>query len=78
MTRGLKRKVLYAAVVASQAQVCEQIRHATVGGSSRKSGKCTIEVPVDIAAEVDINGDYGPRNIDITAARVYNVEVNRR
>jgi hypothetical protein len=48
-----------AAVVALQAQVPEQIREATIRGSRGTSGKCTIEVRVDIAAEVDVYGNSG-------------------
>jgi len=47
------------AVVLLPAQVSEQIRQATISGSRGTSGKCTIEVRVDIAAEVDIYGDSG-------------------
>ena len=48
------------AVLALHAQYgTEQIRQATISGSRGTSGKCTIEVRVDIAAEVDIYGDSG-------------------
>ena len=40
-----------------QAQVSDQVRRATISGSGGTSGKCTIEVRVDIAAEVDVYGD---------------------
>jgi hypothetical protein len=59
MTTGLKWMVLVAAVMAAQAQVSDQIRRATISGSGGTSGKCTIEVRVDISAEVDIYGDSG-------------------
>ncbi|MBS1855665.1 MAG: hypothetical protein JST11_09895 [Acidobacteria bacterium] len=48
-----------AAVLAAQAQVAVEVRQATISGSGGTSGKCTIEVRVDIAAEVDILGDSG-------------------
>ncbi|MEO8592116.1 MAG: hypothetical protein ABI759_02240 [Candidatus Solibacter sp.] len=41
----------------AHAQGTEQIRRATLSGSRGDSGKCTIEVRVDMAAEVDIYGD---------------------
>jgi hypothetical protein len=59
MTTGLKWMILAAAVMAAQAQVTDQVRLATIGGSRGTSGKCTIEVRVDISAEVDIYGDSG-------------------
>ena len=51
--------LLLAAVCASQAQGPDSVRRATINGSRGTSGKCTIEVRVDIAAEVDISGDSG-------------------
>jgi hypothetical protein len=42
-----------------QAQVPEQIRQATISGSRGTSGKCTLEVRVDMSAEVDIYGNSG-------------------
>ncbi|MCE5310295.1 MAG: hypothetical protein LLG20_21885 [Acidobacteriales bacterium] len=59
MTTGLKWMVLAAAVMVAQAQVSEQIRRAAISGSGGTSGKCTIEVRVDMIAEVDIYGDSG-------------------
>src|SRR6476659_8333070 len=47
------------AVVSLQAQVPEQIRQATISGSRGTSGKCTIEVRVDMSAEVDVYGNSG-------------------
>jgi hypothetical protein len=57
--RLMKWMLPAAAVLALQAQGPEQIRQATVKGSRGASGKCTIEVRVDIAAEVDIYGNSG-------------------
>jgi hypothetical protein len=37
----------------------DPVRQATISGSRGTSGKCTIEVRVDIAAEVDVYGDSG-------------------
>jgi len=51
--------LLLAALCAAQAQGTESVRRATINGSRGTSGKCTIEVRVDIAAEVDISGDSG-------------------
>lgn len=51
--------VLSTAVFAVHSQVSEQIQRATISGSGGTSGKCTIEVRVDTAAEVDIYGDSG-------------------
>ncbi|MFB3826296.1 MAG: hypothetical protein ACE15B_05980 [Bryobacteraceae bacterium] len=51
--------VMAALVVSLQAQVPDQIREATISGSRGTSGKCTIEVRVDIAAEVDVYGKFG-------------------
>jgi hypothetical protein len=51
---------LWAAVLAAaQAQDTGQIRRATISGSGGTSGKCTIEVRVDITAEIDVYGDSG-------------------
>ena len=50
---------LTAATAAAQAQVMDQLRRATISGSGGESGKCTIEVRVDMSAEVDIYGDTG-------------------
>lgn len=59
MMRCMKWAVLATAVLALQAQVPDQIRQATISGSRGTSGKCTIEVRVDMAAEVDVYGDSG-------------------
>ena len=47
------------AVVSLQAQVPDQIRQATISGSRGTSGKCTTEVRVDMAAEVDVYENSG-------------------
>jgi hypothetical protein len=59
MMRFIKWAALAAAILALQAQVPDQIRQATISGSGGTSGKCTIEVRVDIAAEVDVYGNSG-------------------
>lgn len=59
MKRYMTLVVLSTAFCAAQTQVPDQIRRATMGGSRGTSGKCTIEVRVDITAEVDIYGDSG-------------------
>jgi len=59
MRHGMKWLFLSAAVLAAQAQVPDQIRRATISGSRGASGKCTIEVRVDMSAEVDVYGDSG-------------------
>jgi len=59
MKRCMTWAVLSTAVLALQAQVPDQVRRATISGSGGASGKCTIEVRVDIAAEVDVYGDSG-------------------
>ncbi len=46
-------------VLAAHAQVPDQVRRATITGSGGTSGKCTIEVRVDMIAEVDVYGDSG-------------------
>ena len=51
--------VLAIGVIAAQAQVSDQIRSATISGPHGTSGKCTIEVRVDMSAEVDIYGASG-------------------
>lgn len=56
MSLCLKSFVLIAAPVLAAAQTPELIRQAAISGSGGTSGKCTIEVRVDIAAEVDIYG----------------------
>ena len=59
MKKCVKGLILSMAVLAAQAQTSEQIRRATVSGSRGSSGKCTLEVRVDMSAEVDIYGDSG-------------------
>jgi len=44
-------------VTGANAQGPEQVRRATITGSRGDSGNCTIEVRVDMAAEVEIRGD---------------------
>jgi len=44
-------------VTGAYAQGVEQVRRATITGSHGDSGKCTVEVRVDVAAEVEIRGD---------------------
>jgi hypothetical protein len=51
--------LLCAAALAAQAPVADQVRVASISGSQGTSGKCTIEVRVDMAAEVDIYGNSG-------------------
>ena len=41
------------------AQSPDQIRRATLSGAGGSSGKCTIEVRVDMIAELDLYGDTG-------------------
>jgi hypothetical protein len=55
----LKWLTAFTIALVAQAQVSDQVRQATISGSGGTSGKCTIEVRVDIAAEVDIYGDSG-------------------
>ena len=59
MIRLMKWPGLAIAVLSLQAQVPEQIRQATISGSRGTSGKCTIEVRVDMSAEVDVYGNSG-------------------
>ncbi len=59
MKKWLKWLAIFTVVLAAQAQVSDQVRRATISGSGGTSGKCTIEVRVDIAAEVDVYGDSG-------------------
>lgn len=59
MNRSARWFIIAIAAVAAQAQVTDQIRHATITGSGGTSGKCTIEVRVDISAEIDVYGDSG-------------------
>lgn len=59
MNRLMTIAVLFTAGPAMQAQVPDQIREATIHGSPGTSGKCTIEVRVDISAEVDVYGTAG-------------------
>lgn len=51
--------LLAGAMTASQAQVMDQVKRATISGVGGTSGKCTIEVRVDMSAEVDVYGDSG-------------------
>jgi len=57
MMRPVKWAILASAVLSLQAQVPDQIHQATISGSHGTSGKCTIEVRVDMAAEVDVYGN---------------------
>ena len=57
--RCMNLAVLATAVSGLQAQGLDQIRQVTISGSRGTSGKCTIEVRVDIAAEVDVYGNSG-------------------
>lgn len=59
MNRSVRWFIVTLAALASQAQVTDQIRRATITGSGGASGKCSIEVRVDMAAEVDVYGDSG-------------------
>ncbi len=59
MKRVMTLAALSCAALALQAQIPDQIRQATISGSRGASGKCTIEVRVDIAAEVDVYGSTG-------------------
>ncbi len=59
MKNRLKWLTVFTVVLAAQAQVSDQVRRATVGGVGGASGKCTIEVRVDMMAEVDVYGDSG-------------------
>jgi hypothetical protein len=59
MKTWLKWLALFIVVLVAPAQVSEQVRSATISGSGGTSGRCTIEVRVDITAEVDIYGDAG-------------------
>lgn len=56
-TTCLKASIFFALPLLAAAQTPDLIRQATISGSGGTSGKCTIEVRVDIAAEVDIYGD---------------------
>ena len=59
MKKRIRWFALCAAVAAAQVQSPDQIRRATFSHSRGTSGKCTVEVRVDISAEVDIYGDSG-------------------
>ena len=59
MKKWLKWLAVFTVVLAAQAQVSDQVRRATISGSGGTSGKCTIEVRVDMTAEVDVYGDSG-------------------
>src|SRR5438445_5478473 len=59
----MKRCIVFAATIAALATAVSaqqsQRRATMVGGGDRDHGKCTIEVVVDGAADVDIRGDQG-------------------
>ncbi len=57
MRSGLAMLLLAGAALTLHAQAPDQIRRAEIPVSS--SGRCTIEVRVDITAEVDVYGDSG-------------------
>lgn len=59
MSRVLTTFMLTAALFAVQAQYTDQVQRANVSGTDSSSGKCTIEVRVDMTAEVDLYGDSG-------------------
>ena len=59
MKTYLRWFILVAATVAAHAQVADQVQRANISGSGGTSGKCTIEVRVDISAEIDVYGDSG-------------------
>lgn len=59
MNRLVKWFIIATVAVVAQAQVADQVRRATITGSGGTSGKCTIEVRVDMSAEVDVYGDSG-------------------
>jgi len=59
MNKSIKLLALSAIALVAQAQAPDQVRRATLSGSSGTSGKCTIEVRVDVSAEVDIYGESG-------------------
>lgn len=59
MKTSIRLLTLSVVALFAQAQAPDQVRRATLGGSSGTSGKCTIEVRVDLTAEVDIYGEYG-------------------
>ncbi len=59
MKRCMTWVVLSTAALALQAQVPDQMRQATISGSQGTWGKCTIEVRVETAAEVDVYGNSG-------------------
>lgn len=51
--------ILGLALCAGMAQAQVDTRRATIRGSQGDEGKCTIEVRVDVTAEVEVNGDMG-------------------
>lgn len=57
MTMWLKGLILFVAPLLAAAQTPDLVRRATISGAGGTSGKCTLEIRVDIAAEVDIYGD---------------------
>ena len=62
MTTGLKWTILTAAVMPAQAQITEQVRRATGGGSRGTSGKCAIELRVAIP-NFRLNRIHGRGNV---------------
>ncbi len=59
MTTYTKDLLLTAAILAAPALGFAQTRQATIKGPGGASGKCTLEVRVDIVAEVDVFGSTG-------------------
>ncbi len=59
MMKHTKGLLLIAALLAAPPLGFAQTRRATLKGSGGATGKCTIEVRVDIVAEVDVFGDTG-------------------
>ena len=59
MQIAMRWLVLGTTMVTAWAQVPDSVRKAEISGGGGTSGKCTIEVRVDMSAEVDIYGDSG-------------------
>ena len=59
MLRCIRWTTFSISILAVQAQVPDSIRQAAISGSRGTSGKCTVEVRVDMTAEVDIYGNSG-------------------